>query len=144
MTALKRSFTALRCSTMKCCERTAKLSSLRCYQSGSGKRYLSGCLKIAIVKPLHKEGEKSHPKNYRPISLLSILNKILEAVIYERIYEFVKSQLNCQQFGIREKSGTENCLLEMVKNMKLSHDNGNTTSTVFLDLSKAFDTINHD
>jgi hypothetical protein len=101
-------------------------------------------LKRAVVKPIYKrEGAENEPKNYRPISLLSILNKIVESVIYKRIFKFIEPQLNKNQFGFRHKSGTENALIELINDIKQTLDKGNILSAIFLDLSKAFDTINH-
>lgn len=101
-------------------------------------------LKTAIIQPIFKgEGSKDKPENYRPISLLSILNKIVESVIYSRLYNFIADQISTQQFGFRARSGTENALIEMINDIKMSLDKGNITTGVFLDLSKAFDTIEH-
>lgn len=103
--------------------------------------------KVAVVKPLFKRSDKNPPKhdvaNYRPIALLSIFNKIIESILYSRIYGFVSDQLNNHQFGFREKSGTENALIELINEIKQTLDGGNVSTSLFLDLSKAFDTIDH-
>lgn len=101
-------------------------------------------LKVAIIKPIYKgDGAKNQPQNYRPIALLSILNKTLESVIYKRLYNFISQKINNKQFGFRSRSGTENALIEMINEIRHSLDKGNVTSGLFLDLSKAFDTISH-
>lgn len=105
--------------------------------------------KIAMVTPIHKGGSKSKADNYRPISVLPVLNKIVERVIYKRIVEFVepiasKSLLYNFQFGFRQKSGTENAATELVNEISQALDNKKIVSAVFMDLRKAFDLVDHE
>ena len=111
-----------------------------CFQEG----IFPDSLKIASVIPLHKEGEKSEPNNFRPISLLPTLGKILEKIILYRISNYFKDFeiLNSKQFGFREKRGTVDAvsaLVELIRSSK--HSYTEHTYCTFLDLRKAFDTI---
>ena len=83
--------------------------------------------------------------NYRPISLLPILSKILEKVIHKRLYNFFlkKKILIDSQYGFRDSHSTTHAITELCSNILHGFDNRQMTLGVFLDLSKAFDTIDH-
>ena len=101
------------------------------------------CLKLAKVIPIFKSGSKTLPGNYRPISLLSNINKIIEKAIYSRLYKFFTkfNILNSSQFGFREGHSTTLALSEFVESILSSFDKGNAVCAVLLDLSKAFDCV---
>ena len=73
-------------------------------------------MKIAEVVPLHKGGDKSLETNYRPISLLTTLSKVLEKVMYKRVYEFLNStkQIYRKQYGFRSKHSTDQAVSEII------------------------------
>ena len=97
---------------------------------------------IAKVIPIFKCGERNLPGNYRPISLLSCFEKILE----RRIISFLEkhSILYKLQFGFREGHSTTHALLELLEELYSNLDQGNTCLGIFFDLTKAFDIIDHD
>jgi hypothetical protein len=103
-------------------------------------------LKIAKVIPIYKNKDKSDFANYRPISLLTSLSKILEKVVHKRTYAFLNSTniFHASQYGFRSGRSTVNAITEFMKNVLTSLENKESVISVFLDLSKAFDTINHD
>ena len=103
-------------------------------------------LKIAKVIPIFKKNERHEAGNYRPISLLSIINKIMEKVVYSRLYKFLtKFKLFYKyQFGFRKKHSTIHALIEIVENIIMDLENKKHIAGLYLDLSKAFDTVNHD
>ena len=102
-------------------------------------------LKLAKVIPIHKKDSKLDYKNYRPISLLSVLSKIYEKVLYKRIYGFLSSNnlFYEKQYGFRSKHSTNHALISVTENIKKLLDSGNYVAGVFVDLEKAFDTVNH-
>ena len=102
-------------------------------------------LKIAKIIPIHKGGSTQDINNYRPISLLSIFDKIIEKLIHKRLYSFLESQniLYHNQFGFRKNNSTTNTLIQITKKIKESIDNGKYGCGIFIDLRKAFDTVNH-
>ena len=101
--------------------------------------------KLAKVMPIFKKDNPLLCENYRPISLLPIFSKIFEKVIYKRMYDFIdKNQLIYErQFGFRTKHSTNHALIS-TEAIKAEIDNGNYVGGVFIDLQKAFDTVNHD
>ena len=102
-------------------------------------------LKIAKVIPLYKTKDPALFSNYRPISLLPFFSKILERLMYNRLYNFLTEHniLSMNQFGFRKNYSTFLALMDLVDNISKNIDDGNYSIGIFLDLSKAFDTINH-
>ena len=102
-------------------------------------------LKTAEVIPVHKKDSRLAYDNYRPISLLSNLDKIFEKLIYPRIYNFLNDNnvFFSKQFGFRSKHSTAHALLNMSQAISDSLDAGNFGCGVFVDLRKAFDTVDH-
>ena len=102
--------------------------------------------KIAKITPIHKKGDKNVISNYRPISLLPTLSKVFERVIHKQLYSYFNNEnlLAEQQYGFRAKHSTELAAIKLVDFINHEMDIGNTPVTVFLDLSKAFDTLNFD
>ena len=103
-------------------------------------------LKVAKVNPLHKEDSCDNPSKYRPISILSVFKKIIEKLMHKCLYSFLDTYeiLNPLQFGCCEKHFTIQALSSVTKSFKHSIDNGRYGCEIFLDLQKAFDTVNHD
>ena len=102
-------------------------------------------LKISIVIPIYKKDSKLIVSNYRPISLLSNINKILEKLMFNRLYSFLESNkcIYDFQFGFRQKHSTNHALLSMTQEIRDIIDKGDLAIGVFVDFQKAFDTVNH-
>ena len=103
-------------------------------------------LKEANICPIFKKGDKFKCENYRPISLLSNVSKIFERIMYNRLENFLNetSQLYELQFGFRKRYSTNHALLSITEKIRESMDNKLFSCGVFIDLEKAFDTVNHD
>ena len=103
-------------------------------------------LKVAKVLPLYKMGENWLMENYRPISLLSTLSKVFERVVFEQLYEYLHSKnlLYRSQYGFRKDHSTELASVELIDHICKEMDKGDTPFSIFLDLSKAFDMLDHD
>jgi len=103
-------------------------------------------LKISKVVPIHKGGPADELNNYRPISLLSVFDKILEKLMHKRLYNFLESQnvLFDNQFGFRKNNSTSYALIQITERIKETIDKKKYGCGIFIDLRKAFDTVNHD
>ena len=113
------------------------------------KSFLTGIvpskLKIAKAIPLYKTKDPALFSNYRPISLLPFFSKILERLMHNRLYNFLTEHniLAMNQFGFRKNYSTFLELMALVDNISKKIDEGNYSIGIVLDLSKAFDTIDH-
>ena len=102
-------------------------------------------LKTARVTPIYKKGVKSDPGNYRPISVLSQVNKIFEKILHKRLYKYLSKFkiLYEYQFGFREGHSTTQALVEITDRLKNAMDAKELSCGIFIDLTKAFDTVDH-
>ena len=102
-------------------------------------------LKIAKVIPIHKGGKTEVINNYRPISILTSLSKVFEKLINNRLNNFFKklNVISDYQFGFREGISTTLALTDICDQFQNNLDDGKITCGVFMDLAKAFDTVNH-
>ena len=103
-------------------------------------------MKIAKVIPLYKSGERHHFTNNRPVSLLPRLSKILEKLFVGRLDTFINKHklLSESQYGFRSQRSTAMAVLELIEEVTSSLDKKKFAVGVFIDLKKAFDTINHE
>ena len=103
-------------------------------------------MKIAKVLPLYKAGEKTDVNNYRPISLLPLFSKILERIMHSKLSQhFEKNNLFYgKQFGFRKNCSVDYGLMEVVNDISQAMAKKHLTLGVFIDLSKAFDTVDHE
>jgi len=102
-------------------------------------------LKIAKVRPVHKNGDKSEFTNYRPISVLPSFSKIFEKLMYNRLTDYLSKHcvLYKNQFGFRPNHSTSMAVIEMTNKITAALDNKQFAVGIFIDLSKAFDTLDH-
>ena len=100
----------------------------------------------SIIIPIHKSGDIEEPANFRPINLLPILSKILEKVISTQLTEYLENNnlLNESQYAYRNNSSTEQALVNVMEQIYKSIDKGKISLLVLLNISKAFDSVNHD
>lgn len=101
--------------------------------------------KIAKIVPLYKKGQRECIENYRPISLLSCVSKILERLVFNRMYKFcIDKKILCdEQHGFRKGRSTQSAILGFLNELYDSLNNNNKCLGVFMDLSKAFDLVDH-
>lgn len=100
-------------------------------------------LKKAIIHPIYKSGEKTDISNYRPISILTAISKILEKIINNRLLGFLNKYelLSPCQFGFRAERSTEDAVLTLTNYVVKKLDKRKKCLTIFIDLKKAFDTV---
>ena len=102
--------------------------------------------KGAKISPIYKSGLKNEPSNYRPISTLPVLSKILERTVHHQLMNYMEENdlLTTNQFGYRQKRSTKLASTLLCDEIRKSMDKGELVGAVYIDLSKAFDTIGHD
>ena len=102
-------------------------------------------MKLAKVIPLFKTGDKGSFSNYRLVSLLPQLSKIIEKVFNKRLDTFLEANqvITYNQYGFRNKASTSHALLDLHEQLTKSMDEKLKTIGIFIDLKKGFDTIDH-
>ena len=103
-------------------------------------------LKLANIIPIHKKDDKTFVNNYRPISLISNIDKIMEKLIYQRLYLFLEHNniIYHNQFGFRYNHSTEYALIARTQEIQNACDKGPLACGFFPDFQKAFDLVNYD
>lgn len=98
--------------------------------------------KLAVSQP---SGERTQLNNYRPITVLPIISKIMERCIYNQLTEYLEKNdlLSPRQFGFRKEKSTEMAANLFFDDVHRAMNRGQLTGTLFIDLSKAFDTVSH-
>ena len=101
--------------------------------------------KTAKVVPVFKKDSELDYSNYCPISLLSNIEKILEKLMYKRLYTFLNKNnvIYNLQFGFRQQYSTSHALINITENISKALDYGNIGCGVVVDLQEAFDTVDH-
>ncbi|KAG5674290.1 hypothetical protein PVAND_004268 [Polypedilum vanderplanki] len=102
-------------------------------------------LKIATVVPICKGGDSKNVANYRPISILSTLNKVIEKFLHDRLTSFLDKNhvIYKRQYGFRKKCNTEIAALELINDVRSQLDIKKKVALIMLDLKKAFDVVDH-
>ena len=100
---------------------------------------------IARVAPIFKRGSTEDRSNYRPISVLPVVSRLFERLIYDQLYEYLDSNkhLFIDQYGFRNLHSVVSCLLNCTNDWCVNIDRGKFTAMIFIDLKKAFDTVDH-
>lgn len=102
-------------------------------------------LKYSIVKPIYKKGNECEMNNYRPITLIPIISKIFEKIMCSKLTNFIEKNniLKPEQFGFRKNSSTTDACFKLIKLIMESLDKKTPIIALFLDMTKAFDFVNH-
>ena len=100
--------------------------------------------KQSEVIPVYKKLDPLQKENYRPVSLLPHISKVFERVIYQQINNFMENKISKCVTGFRKSHGTQHSLIAMLEKWEKALDKEENISAIFMDLSKAFDTIDHD
>ena len=101
--------------------------------------------KIGKVTPIFKSERKDDLSNYRPITVLSTVARVMERLTYKQIYDYFSTEniLNYNQWGFKSLHSTELALSDYSSDCHFSVDKGMISSVLFLDIRKAFDTVDH-
>ena len=117
----------------------------RSFNSCIEKGYYPDQLKIAKVVPLYKSRNKTEVGNYRPLSILSLINKVFETLLHKRLiaYRKIFNLFTNHQFGFRKKHSTNLAILDYIETILDLRDKNNIVRSTFIDIGKAFDSVNH-
>ena len=130
-------------STLKCCATALTRSVTHIFNSSLSSHTFPPHWKVHKICPIPKKGDPHLVENFRPISLLPIISKVFETIIYKKIITFVRPKITCQQFGfLRNRS----CLSQLILFFSQVFDNienRKPTDVIYLDFKKAFDTVPH-
>ena len=98
-----------------------------------------------VITPIYKEGDKNECGNYRPICVIPAISKILEKIVYNQLLNFLNDNkiITKRQSGFRKHHSTETALLQSTNEYLMNMDRGLINGILFLDLKKAFDTVDH-
>ena len=101
--------------------------------------------KEANVTPVPKSGNKEQVKNYRPVSVIPVIAKVFESLVHHQLYQYMESNnlLSPAQSGFRPHHNTQDVLLKTIDDWKVALDRKEIVGCVMIDLSKAFDSIDH-
>ena len=102
-------------------------------------------LKTCKVIPIYKKDSQLNCSNYWPIPLLSNIDKILERIMYNRLYKFLETNnlIYSLQFGFRQKHSTSHALIHLTDKIGEQLDKGHFACSIFVDFQKAFDNVDH-
>ena len=131
---------------LKCCSPIIEKYLAIAFNDCIFQRKFPDTLKLAKVIPLYKKGDRKNPENYRPISLLSSLSKVFEKLLHKRMINFVNKNklLSPEQFGFRSKHSCVHAISTLTEYMRNEIDRKRTGQACFIDLQKAFDSLNHE
>ena len=107
--------------------------------------YVPDDMEVARVKPLFKKNSNLDVSNYRPVSILSVVSKILEKSVYSQLEKFLidNNLLYELQSGFRNSYSTDTCLIHLMDHIRNNSAKGLYTGMIMIDLQKAFDTVDH-
>ena len=115
------------------------------FNKSISERILPELLKTAKVIPICQKDDTNFAKNYRPISLLSVFDKIIEKLVYIRVQSFLSKHnvLHKYQYGFRTNFSTTHALLDVLNYIYTALDEGKCVFGIYIDLIKALVTVNH-
>ena len=107
------------------------------------KHYIPEEWRIHLIIPIFKSGDRSAVKNYRPISLLCTISKVLERIVFAHIIDFVSNSISPMKFGFLQNHSTLQQLLVFLRDIYNSFTHNTPTDVLYLDFKKAFDSVSH-
>ena len=109
-----------------------------------GENIFPDSLKFADITPVHKKDETTNKENYRPVSVLPLISKIFERIIYDQLSEYLEKYLNSILCGFRKTHTTQHALFKLLQVWQEEIDKSGFVGTILMDLSKAYDCLPHD
>ena len=115
-----------------------------CINDAINKGVFPDSLKIANITPVHKKDEPTDKKNYRPVSVLPLLSKVFERLLYDQLSDYLEKYLNTLLCGFRKTHSTQHALFKLLQAWQEELDKSGFVGTILMDLSKAYDCLPHD
>jgi hypothetical protein len=128
---------------LKCCARTLTSSITLLFNLCLDLGYVPNKWKLANVVPIFKKGSREMVNNYRPVSLLTVISKVMERCIHSHVYAITRQDILSSQHGFMTSRSTTTQLLSFYDNIHQNVDSGGQVDVLYLDLSKAFDSVPH-
>ena len=101
-------------------------------------------LKLSDITPVFKKLDPSDKANYRPVSILPLVSKLFEKIMYDHLYEYIEHFLNQLLCGFRKAHSTQHALFRLLQKWQKELDSGGFIGTILMDVSKAYDCLPHD
>ena len=115
-----------------------------CINEAIKNKKFPGSLKLCNIVPVHKEKDAIDETNYRPVSILPLLSKVFEKVMYIQLYEYMENFLSQLLCGFRKAHSTQHALLRLIQSWEKELDESAFVGTIPMNLSKAYDCLPHD
>ena len=119
-----------------------KLSS--CINESSNNNKFPDSLKLSEIIPIHKKDDPTDKTNFRPISILPLLSKVFEKIMYDQLYEYIEKFLNMLLCGFQKNHSAQHALFRLIQSWESELDQNGFVGTILMDLSKAYDCLSHD
>ena len=130
-------------SVLKHCSRSLCSPIYHLFQQCVKQGYLPNEWRLHKIIPIYKSADKSSVKNYRPISLLCCISKVLESLVYDRIYDNISPHISTNQFGFLRQRSSVQQLLKFIISIHEAFNHKSQVDTVYFDIRKAFDSVSH-
>ena len=130
-------------SVLKHCSRSLCSPIYHLFQQCVKQGYLPSEWRLHKIIPIYKLADKSSVKNYRPISLLCCISKVLESLVYDRIYDNISPHISTNQFGFLRQRSSVQQLLKFIISIHEAFNHKSQVDTVYFDIRKAFDSVSH-
>ena len=101
-------------------------------------------MKIAEISPVFKKLDNTSKDNYRPISTLSNFTKLFESILFTQLNRYMQNKFSKYLTAFRKNHSTQNSLLRMIESWKVRLNNGSKVGVIIMNLSKAFDSLDHE
>ena len=115
-----------------------------CINDAINKGVFPDSLKTANIAPVHKKDKPTDKENYRPVSVLPLLSKVFERLLYDQLSEYLEKYLNTLLCGLREAHSTQYAFVKSLQAWEEELDKSGFVGTILMDLPKAYDCLPHD
>ena len=116
----------------------------KCINKAFNENKFPDTLKLCDIVPVFKKLNPTDKTNFRPVSVLPLLSKVFEKIMYDQLYEYAETFLNKLIYGFRKAHSTQHALLTLLQKWQKELDSSGIVGTILIDLSKAYDCLPHD